>query len=627
MNNSKLNIERPSANKLILSGKIDATTAPMLHEVLKDIEPEKINLPLVWDMRKLSYVSSNGLREFLLAVKKFGKDGLLLENVRPEVIEILEATGFLGFFNYTPFVENENQNDDILNMSLRDFLKHKVNESGSKIALKSHGVSYTWQDIDKGSSAVASELYALGVRNKTHVAICGLNSLNWILTFYAIQKLGAIAVMLNPQLTVNEITNCSKIGDITHFCYGNMNSEDSKKEDFTAKITDPDKSCIKTTLDIRDSADFMNRNQKYDYEGHVMPDDVCLMIFTSGSTGTPKVVLLSAYNLLNSANHCVDNLHMNDSDKMCAILPFFHIFGLTAALLASAISGASIILPQNVKPDELLSVIDSERCTILHSVPTVLLRLVNAQGFSSELVSSLRASYLSGAPVSSSQLAMLMEKFPNNHFMRRYGLSEMTPATATNYNDSMEHILNTVGKTVEGAEIMIEDIKTGKKCPEGVTGEVILKGVNMMCGYYKLPVEKQPFDNEGFLHTGDLGFLDKDGYLHFAGRAKELIIRGGENIMPDEVASAISAHESVAEVKVMGVPDEVYGEIVAAAVVMKNGYVFDENAMRDFLMTRLAKFKIPSRFFLYDKLPTLPNNKIDAVSLKKEVISKINSRS
>ena len=348
------------------------------------------------------------------------------------------------------------------------------------------------------------------------------------------------------------------------------------------------------------------------------------MIFTSGSTGTPKVVLLSAYNLLNSANYCVANLLMNADDKMCAILPFFHIFGLTAALLASAISSSSMILPQSVKPDELLKVIDSERCTILHSVPTVLLRLVNAPGFSSKLVSSLRASYLSGAPVSSSQLAMLMEKFPNNHFMRRYGLSEMTPATATNYNDSMEHILNTVGKIVEGTEIMIADIGTGKKCSEGVTGEVLLKGVNMMCGYYKLPVEKQPFDAEGFLHTGDLGFLDEDCYLHFAGRAKELIIRGGENIMPDEVASAISAHESVAEVKVIGVPDEVYGEIVTAAVVMKNGCVFDETAMRDFLMTRLAKFKIPSKFFLYDKLPTLPNNKIDAVSLKKEIISKLN---
>ncbi|MCR5346880.1 MAG: fatty acid--CoA ligase family protein [Fretibacterium sp.] len=355
----------------------------------------------------------------------------------------------------------------------------------------------------------------------------------------------------------------------------------------------------------------------------IMSDDVCVMIFTSGSTGTPKGVLLSAFNLFNSSNYCVENIHMTEDDKMCTILPLFHIFGLTAALLASIISGASLVLPRSVKPDELMSVISSEKCTILHSVPTVLLRLVNAPGFSTELVSSLRASYLSGAPVSESQLQMLMGKFPNNHFLRRYGLSEMTPVSATDFDDDIDHTLKTVGKPLDGTDVRIKDMEKGQFCPTGVQGEIIVQGRNMMCSYYKLPVEKQPFDKEGFLHTGDLGFLDEDGYLHFTGRAKELIIRGGENIMPNEVASAISAHENVVDAKVIGVPDETYGEAVSAAVVLKTGASFDENEMRDFLMSKLAKYKIPTYFFVYDRLPALANGKIDAVSLKKEIIDRI----
>ena len=144
-----------------------------------------------------------------------------------------------------------------------------------------------------------------------------------------------------------------------------------------------------------------------------------------------------------------------------------------------------------------------------------------------------------------------------------------------------------------------------------------------MCSYYKLPLEDQPLDKDGFLHTGDLGFLDNDGYIHFVGRIKEIIIRGGENIMPDEVASAISAHESVADVKVIGIPDKIYGEVVAAAIVLKEGFSFDKENLLQFLSKRISRYKNPAYFFIYDSFPTLANGKIDGVSLKKQLIEKV----
>ncbi|MCR4818116.1 MAG: AMP-binding protein [Fretibacterium sp.] len=603
---------------LFLSGTIDTLTSPDLRSALAKVENEgQEREQLILDFSDVSYISSSGLRELLIAAKKLGEKGLLLDNVQPEVEEILKVTGFTDIFQY----RTKGTARDIKIMSFKDLLEYKVQENGDRILVKSRGIEYTWRDIDRGASAIASELHSHGAGQGSHVAICGANSVNWILTFFAVQKLGAVAVLLNPQLTPEEIATISCLGDITHFCFGKTPAKD--REQFSAQITTLEKSQIKAVLDIGDDVNFLEKPLREYPNVRVMSDDVCVMIFTSGSTGTPKGVLLSAFNLFNSSNYCVDNLHMTEDDKMCAILPLFHIFGLTAALLASVISGASLVLPRSVKPDELMSVISSEKCTILHSVPTVLLRLVNAPGFSTELVSSLRASYLSGAPVSESQLQMLMGKFPNNHFVRRYGLSEMTPVSATGFDDDIAHTLKTVGKPLEGTDVRIKDMETGKFCSTGVQGEIVVQGRNMMCSYYKLPVEKQPFDEEGFLHTGDLGFLDEDGYLHFTGRAKELIIRGGENIMPNEVASAISAHESIVDAKVIGVPDETYGEAVSAAVVLKAEAAFNEEEMRDFLMSKLAKYKIPTYFFVYEKLPALANGKIDAVSLKKEIIDRI----
>ena len=351
MENAKLKIERGEANLLYLSGRIDMLTSPLLRRELQDAEPGAE--PLILDFSDVDYISSSGLRELLIAVKRLGREGLPLRNVSPEVEEIIKTAGFSELLDYTP-AEAER---DVRNMSFRDLLEYQARERGDSPIVKSCGVEYTWADIDRGASAVASELRDLGVRSRTHVALCGTNSVNWILTFYAIQKLGAIAVLLNPQLTAREIADLSRLGDITHFCFGDMPSV-SDEGQFIRQITDPDSSLLRTVFDVRDSVDLMGRPLKAPAEaGRVMPDDVCVMIFTSGSTGTPKGVLLSAYNLLNSSYYCVDNLRMTEDDRLCAILPMFHVFGLTAVLLASALSGASLIFPQSVKPDELMRVI------------------------------------------------------------------------------------------------------------------------------------------------------------------------------------------------------------------------------------------------------------------------------
>ena len=245
----------------------------------------------------------------------------------------------------------------------------------------------------------------------------------------------------------------------------------------------------------------------------------------------------------------------------------------------------------------------------------MLIAMINNKNFSADKVASLRCTIISGARATEAQIKNFQRHMPNNHFMSSYGLSEMAPVSITNYNDSAEKILKTVGKPVKNIKIKIKNPDS-----DGI-GEILIQGFNLMLGYYKLGLDEQPIDAEGWLHTGDLGKLYADGYLNLTGRIKEMIIRGGENIYPAEVEAAISEDENISDVKVFGLPHNFFGEIVCACVQIKN-LPFDEEKLRDDLTGRLAKFKIPEYFFVYDEFPRLGSGKIDVVSLKKDVAKK-----
>ena len=220
-------------------------------------------------------------------------------------------------------------------------------------------------------------------------------------------------------------------------------------------------------------------------------------------------------------------------------------------------------------------------------------------------------------------MRMFMQKMPGNHFMIAYGLSEMAPVSVTLYGDTEEHLLHTVGRPVKNIRVRILDRKTKEECTTGETGEILVQGYNLMAGYYKLPLEDQIIDDEGWLHTGDMGQIDTDGYLHFLGRYKELIIRGGENIMPSEVETAVSALEGVDQVKVVGVPDAFFGEAVAACIRLLPGVTWDEERARESLSKTLARFKIPKWFLLYEDFPMLGNGKIDGVALGRDARQRV----
>jgi fatty-acyl-CoA synthase len=561
---------------------------------------------------------------------------MLVTGVCKEVDETLKTTGFDTLIDYqttsepvytdggTDVIKYRNSYSD---MSLKEFVERKAEISPDLLAVSDASGEYTWEDMNRTSDLVARELMSLGVRKGSHVALCGANSANWIITFYGIQKLGAIALLINSSQSAKEIARTARIGDVTHFCYGEL-AEMTEEEPFLREVTEKGGFPLSCCYSFR-----KDRHYKEELVAHQDPgpgsswepeaDDPAVMLFTSGSTGLPKGVLLSAHTLILAAYNGYVEQTITETDKTCLIIPLFHVFGMVDNYLSGAIAGAPLYIPPDIHTSTILELVEREQCTFLHSVPTMLLALVGSKHFDPEKVRSIRATMIAGAATTEAQLRMLREKMPENHFFAAYGLSELAPVTRTLYIDDLDHVYHTVGLPCIGVSMKIVNPETGEECPTGEAGEICVQGSYMMCGYYKVSMEEQRIDADGWLHTGDRGYLRTDGYLCFTGRFKEMIMRGGENIMPMEIEREISALDGIANVRVVGVPSEFYEEEVCACIIPKEGAVFDVDAARKKLRGHLAKFKIPSFFVLYDAFPLLGSGKVDTITLKKDVIERI----
>ena len=612
-------LKEQNANTILLEciGKLDATTAPEFRKEVSGTDWTQFD-GIVLDFENVPYISSAGLRELLILKKKLRPDvPLRITNASKEVYEIFQMTGFADLLD----VDRPGAAADYTGMSFGDLLAYKAETEGEKAILSFAGKTYTWNDVDGISSVIAEELYKLGVRKGAHVALCGSNSANWVFTFYAIQKLGAITQLLNPQLTETEIVRFADIGDVRFFCCGDMPMirDLSAAEQYIAAH-----SCVEKFLNIGNGTDFSERPRPAidHYAAFVQPDDACVMVFTSGSTGVPKAAMLSAYNILRAACSNVESLRLGPEDRACLILPLFHIFGLVAGLFANAVADAEMIVPENLRADTVLRTVFEHGCTVLHAVPTFFLALINDRSFDAEKLSTLRSTILSGAATSEAHMKKFAELFPNDHFAASYGMSEMAPISITDYEDTLTHICSTVGKPVKDIQVRIFDNEAQKECPVGQVGEIQVQGFNLMTCYYKAELDKQSINADGWMSTGDLGMFDDDGYLRFVGRLKELIIRGGENIVPGEIISALCSEACISDAKVYGVPDDFYGERVAAAIVLSDPENYSRGRLYKSLASKLAGFKIPDWFIVYDAFPTLPNGKVDSVRLKNEIIEK-----
>lgn len=510
--------------------------------------------------------------------------------------------------------------NNFYDLSFRDLLEQQAALFPDKTMLYMGSRAFSLKEINSRADIMAQELSAHGIKQGTHVGLCGTNTAGWVAAFFAIQKLGAICVLINPALHPAEIAKLSSIGDVTHLCFGKTRFSDDETG-YIEAIKHSEHNAIRHFHNMEKEPE--TRDEAKELVFRPQSDDPAVMLFTSGSTGAPKCALLSAYSVLVSSAESMKSQLLEENDRTCLILPMFHVFGIVAGLFANILAGSVIYLPEDMHTSTLIKTIEHYECTVFHAVPTMMLMLLSSNEFRPERLSSIRCTILSGAAATKEQIEMFQKALPNDHFLSAYGLSESAPVSTLPYGDTLENCITTVGKPMDHIKVRIVDIETGHDCAPGQKGEIIVKGVNLMTGYYRVRIEEQSIDGEGWLHTGDLGCLREDGYLCFLGRLKELIIRGGENIMPQDVASAVSTLEQVKDVRVVAVPSDFYGEEVCACIILRSGTEFDSDSAKKELKEKIAGFKIPSYFLIYEGFPVLATGKVDMVALKRDAAERV----
>ena len=346
--------------------------------------------------------------------------------------------------------------------------------------------------------------------------------------------------------------------------------------------------------------------------------DVVNMQYTSGTTGFPKGVMLTHYNILNNGVATGQCMNFSADERLCVCVPLFHCFGCVLALCSVITHGATMVMVENFDPLVVLASVQKEKCTALYGVPTMFIAELNHPMFSMFDLSTLRTGIMAGAPCPIETMNEVMNKMHLSELIIVYGLTESSPGmTATRTYDESHIRCTTVGKAYPAVEVKVADPETGIELKPGEQGELCCRGYNVMKGYYKNPeATAKAIDSEGWLHSGDLGVMDTEGYFRVTGRIKDMIIRGGENIYPREIENFLYTMPQIQAIEVVGVPSPKYGEVVGAFITKRPGAVLNEEDVIDFCRGKISRYKIPKYIFFVDEFPMTASGKIQKYKLR-----------
>jgi fatty-acyl-CoA synthase len=355
-------------------------------------------------------------------------------------------------------------------------------------------------------------------------------------------------------------------------------------------------------------------------------DDPINIQYTSGTTGFPKAVVLTHHNILNNAFFTARAMHFREQDRLAVPVPFYHCFGMVISNLVCLSVGACLVLPaEHFDPLAVLQAVQQEHCTALHGVPTMFIAELEHPQFREFDLSSLRTGIMAGAPCPAALLNRVIQDMHCAEILIGYGETEASPLThLTSRDDSRERRTETVGTNLPHQEVKLVDIKSGAIVPVGTIGEICFRGHHVMRGYYNDPAATgKTIDPPGWLHSGDLGTMDVDGYVRITGRLKDMIIRGGENIYPAEIEEFLFTHPKVAQVAVFGVPDEFYGEEVMAWVQLRTGEQSSEDDIRAFCKGKIAHFKIPRFVWFVEEFPMTVTGKLQKFRMREMAVERL----
>lgn len=521
----------------------------------------------------------------------------------------------------------------LLGQTIGENLAKSVREYGDRTILVDlqHQVQMTYREFWEATTRVAKALLTMGIKPGDRIGLWSPNRYEWVVIQFATSRIGVILVNLNPAYRKKELIYIAKTAGIRMF----IAATEYRNSDYVSMLAKvrrklPQVDYVQyldnTWPDFTESGAAFPDSDLAAIEAQVQFDDPINIQFTSGTTGFPKGVTLSHFNLLNNGYFIGERLGYTQQDKVCIPVPFFHCFGMVIGNLSIVSHGASIVIPGEIfNPEETLRAVEQQRCTSLYGVPTMFIAELQLPNFHEFDLSSLRTGVMAGSPCPVEIMKQVQSKMNMHEVSVCYGMTETSPvSTQTRVDVPLEKRVSTVGTVMDHLEIKIVDQTSGRIVPRGAEGEVCTRGYSVMLGYWNNPeATAQVIDSGRWMHTGDLGTMDEEGFVAITGRSKDLIIRGGENVSPREIEEYLYTHENVEDVQVIGVPDEKFGEEIMAWVKPIRGTQLTEDDLKHFCRNQIAHYKIPKYWKFVDSFPMTVSGKVRKVEMREIAIKEL----
>ncbi len=518
----------------------------------------------------------------------------------------------------------------------------------------------TYSEFVAYTRKLARALLARGIERGDRVGIWSTNNWRWLAVLYAVSRVGAILVNVNPAYRVPELeyvlnqsgvkllftiprnrsssyldmleelnprlfaqgsaVKSSRVPSLQDLVVLPGSDADGLAHEFKAR---GDLFSIETFLALEST---VNDTELSERANSVQFDDPVNIQYTSGTTGFPKGVTLSHHNLLNNGLFAARAMALSPETRFCIPMPFYHCGGMVSSALATFSIGGTVIIPGPYFEEmTVMKAVSAERATHISGVPTMFIGQLEHPQFKEFDYTSLKGGFMAGAPCPVQLMRRVASEMHVPEVVILYGLTEVSPLmTATTIHDSMETRATTVGRAIAGVEVKVIDPETGRVVPRGEQGEICCRGHGIMLGYYKNDEStNECIDVAGWLHSGDLGVMNSEGYLHITGRKKDMIIRGGENIYPREIEEVLHHHPQISQAQVFGVPDEKLGEEVCVWLMLRAGESLDTKELNEWMKERLAHFKIPRNIKVVSEFPMTVTGKIQKFAMRDAMVKEL----
>ena len=534
--------------------------------------------------------------------------------------------------------------EKMIELTLNQLLKEKTAENPKQefMIYADRNLRFTYEEFNNRVDDLACGLYSLGVKKGDNVGIWATNVPDWLTYMFACARLGAVAVTVNTSYKLHELEYLVKQSDLTTLCLSDGVKDSnyvSMIKELVPELDTYERGCLKSerfpflknvifmgpekfrglysTPELLLLGKHVDINIIREIEASVTPDDVVNMQYTSGTTGFPKGVMLTSRNIINNGFSIGESMRYTNKERVCLPVPLFHCFGIVLGVMAILSHGATHVLLESFDPLVALASIQKEKCTAIYGVPTMYIAELNHPMFSMFDMSTLRTGIMAGAGCPVELMKTVMDKMNMKEITSVYGLTETSPGmTQSRWNQSAEVRATTVGYELPDIEVKVLDPETNEECPVGVQGEMCCRGYNIMKGYYKMPeATAEIIDENGFLHSGDLGVKGEDGNYRITGRIKDMIIRGGENIYPRELEEFLIDMPQIKDIQVAAVKDKKYGEITGAFIILHEGETLTEEDVIEYCRGKISKYKWPQFFMFLKEFPMTGSGKIQKFKL------------